>query len=186
MFTRVAMMRQMPADLEHLPVSVRAARLDDAEALAEVMNQPRAVWGTMQRPFTTLERRREWLQKALCDPHVTSLVAELEGQLVGNLGLHANGSHPRRKHVASIGMSVHDAFAGRGVGTALMLAAIDVADNWLAIRRLELEVYVDNEPAVRLYRKFGFEVEGTLREYAFREGSYVDAFVMSRLRRGPA
>jgi L-phenylalanine/L-methionine N-acetyltransferase len=45
-----------------------------------------------------------------------------------------------------------------------------------------LEVYTDNEPAVRLYKKFGFSVEGTLRRYAFRDGRFVDAYMMARLR----
>ena len=48
--------------------------------------------------------------------------------------------------------------------------------------RLELEVYVDNEPAIRLYERFGFVREGTMRQYAFRDGVYVDAYLMARLR----
>ena len=63
-----------------------------------------------------------------------------------------------------------------------MQAAVDLADNWLNLSRLELEVYTDNEPAIRLYRKFGFAVEGTLVRFAFRDGRYVDAFAMARLR----
>src|SRR3712207_8890917 len=50
------------------------------------------------------------------------------------------------------------------------------ADNWLNVLRLELDVYVDNEPAVALYRKFDFEIEGTHRQAAFREGRYVDTY----------
>jgi putative acetyltransferase len=79
-------------------------------------------------------------------------------------------------------MTVHDAWAGRGVGTAPMAAAVDLADNWLNLRRIELTVYVDNEPAIRLYRRFGFEVEGTAIGYSFRDGEFVDAHMMARLR----
>jgi L-phenylalanine/L-methionine N-acetyltransferase len=64
----------------------------------------------------------------------------------------------------------------------LMDAMIDLADNWLNLRRIELTVYADNEPAVRLYQKFGFEVEGTLRNYAFRDGQLIDALSMARVR----
>ena len=63
-----------------------------------------------------------------------------------------------------------------------MQAAVDLADKWLNLSRLELEVYTDNEPAVRLYKKFGFSVEGTLRRYALRAGRFVDAYMMARLR----
>ena len=81
-------------------------------------------------------------------------------------------------------MSVHDDWQGRGVGTALLAALIDIADNWLNYHRLRLEVYTDNAAAIALYRKFGFEVEGTLREDAFRDGRYVDSYTMGRLRPG--
>jgi putative acetyltransferase len=81
-------------------------------------------------------------------------------------------------------MSVHDDFCGRGIGTALLAALVDLSDNWLNLKRLELTVYVDNEPAIRLYQKFGFEMEGTRRRDVFRNGQYVDSYAMARLRPG--
>ena len=63
-----------------------------------------------------------------------------------------------------------------------MAAAVDVADNWLNLTRLELEVYADNAAAIHLYERFGFTYEGTLRQHAFRNGKYVDSNVMGRLR----
>jgi len=50
------------------------------------------------------------------------------------------------------------------------------------VTRIEIEVYTDNVPAIALYEKHGFVVEGTCRNYAFRDGRYVDAHVMARLR----
>jgi putative acetyltransferase len=79
-------------------------------------------------------------------------------------------------------MSVHDAFQNRGVGSALMRAMIDLADNWLGLRRLELEVWTDNTLAIHLYEKFGFAVEGTGRQYARRAGELVDCYFMARLK----
>ena len=79
-------------------------------------------------------------------------------------------------------MAVHDAWQGRGIGTALLRAAIDLADRWLNLRRLELTVDTDNSTAVRLYEKFGFEIEGVLRKYSFRDGALVDAYAMARVR----
>jgi putative acetyltransferase len=80
-------------------------------------------------------------------------------------------------------MAVHDDYHGRGVGTALMVACLDLADNWLNLHRVDLDVYVDNEPALRLYKKFGFVIEGRLVDYAFRDGAYVDVYMMARLRK---
>jgi L-phenylalanine/L-methionine N-acetyltransferase len=80
-------------------------------------------------------------------------------------------------------MAVRDDWQGKGVGTALMQAAVDLADKWLNLTRLELEVYTDNESAIRLYKTFGFTIEGTLAQFAFRDGQYVDSYLMSRLRK---
>ena len=74
------------------------------------------------------------------------LVAESDGLVVGNLTLWQE-PNPRRRHVAGLGMAVRDDWAGRGVGSALMAAAIDLADNWLGLTRLELTVWSDNEAA---------------------------------------
>lgn len=67
------------------------------------------------------------------------------------------------------------------MGSALMQAAVDLADRWLGLTRLELTVYTDNTPAVRLYEKFSFVNEGIHRQYAFRDGELVDAYAMARL-----
>ncbi|KPB77289.1 GNAT family acetyltransferase [Pseudomonas cannabina] len=84
--------------------------------------------------------------------------------------------------MGSIGMGVASAWQGKGVGSMLLAAALDVADNWMNLHRVELTVYADNEAAQGLYRKFGFEVEGRLRDYAVRDGVFVDALSMARLR----
>jgi len=99
--------------------------------------------------------------------------------LIGQAGMYRFAG--RQSHVAGLGMGVHDAWTGRGVGAALLEALIDSADNWLGIRRLQLTVYADNAPAIALYRRFGFEIEGTHRAYALRDGRYVDAHAMARL-----
>ena len=79
-------------------------------------------------------------------------------------------------------MSVHDDYAGRGVGTALMAALTEQADRWLGLRRIELTVWTDNAAAIALYERFGFEREGLHRAFALRDGEYVDALAMARLR----
>lgn len=61
------------------------------------------------------------------------------------------------RHSGAIGrVAVDGAAAGRGIGSHLMAAAVDLADNWLNLYRLELLVRADNQVAIRLYEKFGF------------------------------
>ena len=86
------------------------------------------------------------------------------------------------RHVGSIGLFVHTDYQNQGVGTALMKAMLDLADNWLMLVRVELEVFADNERAIRLYEKFGFEKEGLLRMTTVRCGQYADEYKMARLR----
>lgn len=162
------------------PITVRRAEPADYEAVRNVYAGPRAYGGTLQLPLPSAEPWR----KRLADPADGSfhLVACADGEVIGNLGLHTFPLHPRRRHVGQIGMAVRDDWQGRGAGTALMRAAVDLADNWLNLSRLELDVYTDNAAAIALYGKFGFEREGTLRDFAFRDGRYVDAHMMARLR----
>lgn len=159
-------------------ITVRAREAADLDAITALMGCPGVVRGTLQLPLRSLDERRE--QYAHRAPGSHSVVAEINGRVVGQLGLQVE-QNPRRRHVGSIGMAVHDDFQGRGVGSALLTAILDLADRWLALRRIELEVYTDNAPAIHLYEKFGFVREGQLRDYAFRDGGYIDAFFMARL-----
>jgi putative acetyltransferase len=160
-------------------ISVRAQEPADIAAVTEVLNQPRAVWGTLQVPHTSVAARQARAE-SLPAGH-TLLVAEIDGRVVGSAGLHPADSR-RRAHAAGLGMAVHDEFAGRGVGRALLSALLDLADRWLGYKRLELTVWADNDRAIALYERSGFEREGLFRSYAWRDGTYVDALSMARLR----
>ena len=139
---------------------------------------PGVVRNTMQLPYVSLDRRKSWLENMGPGDH--ALVAEVDGRVVGNIGLHRKTD--RLAHVAGLGMSVHDDFQGKGIGTAMMQAVLDLADNWLNLKRVELTVYVDNLRAVGRYERCGFVTEGTHKAFAFREGDYVDAHFMARVR----
>ena len=161
-------------------LKIRRAEPDDYLAVFEMFNTPGVIEGTMQLPYPS----RELWRKRLADnpDNYLNLVAVVDDRVVGMVGLETFQNRPRRRHAGRIGISVHDEFQGKGVGTALMAAVVDLADNWLNLTRLELEVYADNAAAIHLYERFGFSYEGTLRQHAFRNGKYVDSNVMGRLR----
>jgi putative acetyltransferase len=161
------------------PVIVRHAEPDDHAALHRLFSGPRVISGTLQLPFPSAQL---WRQR-LSEPQegAFSLVACVDGEVVGEISLHTTPTRWRMRHVASIGMAVRDNWQGKGVGTALLQAVLDLADNWLNLTRIELRVYTDNTPAIALYEKFGFEIEGTHRGMAFRQGKYVDGYSMARV-----
>lgn len=162
-----------------IEITIRHAEPDDYEAVHRVFAGPKAIAGTLQLPLPSVQTWRERLSETT-EGHY-QLVACVDDEVVGELTLWAS-NNPRLHHIGGFGMAVRDDWQGKGIGSALMEAALDLADNWLGLTRLELQVYVDNKAGIALYEKFGFEVEGTHRRHAFRDGEYVDAYSMARLR----
>lgn len=158
-------------------IVIRRAEFADAAQLQQVYSSPNTYSGTLQLPHPSLEMWQERLK--LQDQSSTALVALYDGVVVGHAGLHQE-KNTRRRHAASLGISVADSFAGRGVGSALLAELVNLADNWLNIVRLELTVFCDNAAALHLYGKFGFEIEGTHKAYALRNGVFVDSYSMAR------
>lgn len=160
-------------------VTIRAYEEADIPAVARLYNQRSVAAGTLQIPMMAVSERAA---RYTPSPDLRMLVAEIDGVVVGHAGLTLYRG--RRKHVAEVGIGVDEDFQGQGVGTKLMEAVLDLADNWYNIARVELTVYADNAAALHLYRKLGFVEEGFHRDYAFREGHYVDVVSMARLRDG--
>ena len=163
-------------------IVIRRVEPADAEQCRQVYTDRGAYSGTLQLPHPSIEM---WSNRlATQDANRHFLVALIDGAIVGTGALHCE-PNLRRRHAAGIGMAVADNFSGQGVGTALMEELISLADNWLGLLRLELTVFTDNVPAISLYRKFGFEREGTLRSYAIRNGTFADVDSMARFHPQP-
>ncbi|EQB8880449.1 GNAT family N-acetyltransferase [Vibrio cholerae] len=159
-------------------VEVRRAEPSDAKAIKGIYECPNAYTGTLQLPLPSSDMWEKRFQNI--PEHVYAYVAVMDGEVVGNLGFELC-TNPRRRHAGTFGMGVKDDVQGLGVGSALLKTVIDLADNWLNVKRIELTVYVDNERAINLYKKFGFVIEGESKAYAFRNGSYVDVYHMARV-----
>ncbi len=168
------------------PFTLRRAMPADAALLARQMAEPEVFGNLMQLPFPTEGLWRQRLERMAAAPESAELMllAERDGTLLGSLGLHP-AERVRRRHVATLGISVGTAHQGQGVGSALMQAACDFADRWAHLVRVELTVFVDNERAIALYRRFGFREEGRHVAYALRDGRYVDVLAMARLHPSP-
>ena len=157
---------------------IRATEPSDYSDIWEIWVCPEVIRGTLRLPFMS----RAEAEKKIANPPegFSSIVAELDGKVVGMSGLHRHRG--RRSHAASVGLMVHDDYTGQGIGSALLKASIDLAENWYGLSRLELEVYTDNRAAIHLYENHGFVIEGALQRYALRDGEYVDVHAMARLK----
>lgn len=165
--------------------TVRRSRPDDAAAFARMMSDEAVYAGVLQLPYPSAEVWRTRLaENDVPGKTDVSLVVEANGEVIGSAGLFTYGP-VRRRHAMGLGIHVAAAWQGRGAGSVLMAALLDMADRWLGLLRVELTVYADNLPAQALYRKFGFEPEGRLRAYALRDGRYVDALAMARMHPDP-
>ncbi|MES2883160.1 MAG: GNAT family N-acetyltransferase [Pseudomonadota bacterium] len=160
-------------------ITIRACTADDAAALQQLLSQQSAYANTLQFPYASLE---SWQQKLApgASPNLHRLVACRGTELLGEISLSLT-SNARRSHVAGIGMVVSEHCRRQGVGSLMLTATIDLAEKWLAIRRIELEVFVDNAPAIALYEQHGFVAEGTAHGYAFQNGRYADVLRMARI-----
>jgi L-phenylalanine/L-methionine N-acetyltransferase len=170
-----------------MTLTLRRTSTKDAAAMARFMADPEIFGGLLQMPYPS---EAMWQARLAADDGAAgkldlSLVAERDGEIVASAGLFSPGLQARRRHVMGLGISVAPEAQRQGVGGALMTALCDYADRWAGVLRIELTVYADNAVAQRLYRRYGFEVEGTLRGYALRDGRYVDALAMARLHPNP-
>jgi putative acetyltransferase len=151
----------------------------DKEDLYTLFRHPEVGRTTLQLPSQEISKTRERLETVV--PGLYRYVAEVDGRVVGNATLHQS-QNPRARHVADLGMAVHPDYWGLGIGSRLLEALMQLADNWLNLTRVELEVNVDNPAGVRLYHKFGFEIEGTHRMHAYGDGRMADSYFMGRIR----
>jgi len=160
--------------------SVRRAREDDGEALRAI---DLSTWSSRVSPAPVPAATRPFFDERTTPDDV--LVAEVEGRPAGYVAVHQSIPVPSHEHVLEIGgLAVDPAAQGRGVGRALVEAAIEEARRRGA-RKLTLRVLAHNTPARRLYERCGFHVEGVLTGEFVLDGVDVDDVLMARPLSGP-
>jgi RimJ/RimL family protein N-acetyltransferase len=168
-------------------IAIRAAEASDAPslvALASAVGQEEGDWLLATESWRPVADERRYLKAVRRHPDAAVLVAVVDDQVVGRLSL-ARDPHPASRHVADLGLMVAATHRRRGIGRALLDAAVDWARQ-SGIGKLELHVFPWNEPAIKLYEGFGFEREGLRRGHYLRDGVPVDAILMAyHLPSGP-
>ena len=159
-------------------IHIRRAELSDAAQIQRVYASSGTYAASLQLPHPSVDLWQERLRQVSRDD--TLLVAICDGVIVATAGLHIETTQ-RRSHVATLSLGGADSFTGRGVGSALLTELLSLSDNWLNLLRIELMVFCDSAASIHLYKKFGFDIEGTHRGASLRNGVFADSYSMARL-----
>jgi RimJ/RimL family protein N-acetyltransferase len=169
--------------------TIREATEDDAEKLIAYLVEL-SEESNIPLPLTpgcvtlSVEQEVEYLRGHIEPENSTYLVAEADDKIIGALnctGENCPLSREMTQHCVEVGVSVRKDWRNQGVGTALMQAGLDWAHGVPVIKRLQLQVFVDNEHAIHIYEKLGFVVEGTRHNAFLRNGQFIDSILMALL-----
>ncbi len=166
-------------------MTIREATPNDAEQLIAYIHrldaEPDSMIPRGPGEFQmTVEAERALLAEYAVSDNAVYLVAEADGHVVGCLSC-TGGKRRATRHNADFGLSVAPEWRNQGVGTALLGRLVAWADGTGILRRLELEVYAHNAPALHLYQKFGFAEEGRRQGAYLQGGRWIDGILMARL-----
>lgn len=162
---------------------IREIKPDDAERLVNLIKKVESksqymLFESGERNISP-EQQLKRIEAMKKEDNSTIFVAEENGVLIGYL-IAMGGNVKRNRHSVYLVIGILSEFRGLGVGTKLFKHLEDWTKE-LSIHRLELSVVTRNEAGLRLYKKMGFEIEGTKRHSLFIDGKFVDEYYMSRL-----
>ena len=163
-----------------MDVVIREIEIDDApsfwSAFAEVAGEKRYLLRTEPPPF---EKTKAFVRSTI-ENNYAQYVALHDKKIVGWADI-IPLSHPKMTHVGVLGMGIVKNYRGQGIGSQLLGRTVEHA--WASgLKRLELEVFSDNKPAIRLYKKHGYVQEGVKRYARFIDGQYQDMVMMAQYR----
>jgi ribosomal protein S18 acetylase RimI-like enzyme len=125
-----------------------------------------------------LEETRRFVRNNIAKGH-PQCVALAGGRVVGWCDI-LPVDRPTRAHSGVLGLGVAAGFRGKGIGGALMRAALE-RGRAAGLTRIELSVREDNATARALYERFGFVVEGVQRKAVLVDGQYHQLVAMALL-----
>lgn len=160
---------------------IRSYRAADVTALARRANNPKIAENLRDRfPFPyTLQDSRDWLNVALTQDPETNFAIDIDGQLVGTIGLQLGEDVYRQS--AEIGYWLAEEYWGRGVVSEAVRALSDWGFQTFGLLRIHAYVFENNAASVRVLEKAGFELEGRMRSAVLKNGRVMDQLLYGKL-----
>ena len=162
-------------------IEYREAEIDDAEEIVTFYNR---VGG--ETTFLSFEKDeypldvsalKASIEDIAASPTNIMLLATAGGRIIG-IGTISSGSKIKSRHIGELGIVVEKAHQGQGIGSEIIRRLIEWCKGNGTTTRIQLDTRCDNGLAVRLYEKFGFEIEGRLKNTTLLDGRYYDLYVM--------
>ncbi len=166
-------------------VVLRNAERSDAEALIKYVKATTAETPFLIREpdeFTmTVEQEEKFIEGVKNDPKALMLIAVIEGEHAGNCSLMTIAPFRRYAHRCEVAIALYQKYCGAGIGKIMLETVLSIAKE-TGYEQAELEVIKDNEKAISLYHKLGFEIYGTFpHNMKYTDGTYGDALWMRKV-----
>ncbi|MFA9375997.1 MAG: N-acetyltransferase family protein [Lachnotalea sp.] len=162
---------------------LRNPNAEDAQEILQHMILTSGETGNMARYpdeiTMTVEQERAYLSSIEFSSNEIMISAIIEGKIIANAGISPVLTYEKYKHRANFGISIQKKYCALGIGSAIMSAILEIAHQ-VGYEQVELDVLTDNEPAIALYKKFGFQIYGTHEKaFRYRDGQYKSLYLMS-------
>lgn len=162
---------------------IREIKIEDTEKFGQLTQQVERdaaymLWEAGERSVSK-EQQARMILGILEQQNSTIFVAEEADELIGFL-MAIGGNANRNKHAVYLVIGLLQAYRGQGLGTKLFIAL----EEWAKVNqvhRLELTVVKENSAGLSLYKKMGFEIEGTKKDSLLINGKFVDEYYMAKL-----
>lgn len=166
-------------------VILRNADENDAVALLHYLKttagETRFLLREPEEITITLEQQEAFLRGKKESERELMLIAELDGEHVGNCSVASLGNCQRYQHRCSVAIALYQKYCGLGIGKQMLGTVLEVAKGF-GYEQAELEVVTTNAPAIHLYQSLGFEIYGELKHsMKYKDGTYADDYMMRKL-----
>lgn len=163
-------------------ITLRSAVAEDAEELCRHRKQTSSETYFMARYpeecEEDAERTRNKLNVVTKDEKEFMVTAFCGGKVVGDAGIGKISNHIKYLHRGYMGISICEAFCGRGLGRIMVEAVLEQAKS-NGFEQVELGVFSDNYRAIHLYESCGFSRTGVIpRAFKLKDGTYRDEIQM--------
>lgn len=162
---------------------IREADIEDAENVIEYIKivsdeTDFLISDSSERNFT-VRKEKEFLQNIQSSILEKIFLFEIENKIVGMCSIEGINKI-RIKHRVDMAITVLKNYWGNKIGEKLIDYAIEYCKS-NCIKKIELTVRIDNERALKLYKKFGFEIEGEIKNFIYLNGNYYNCYYMGLL-----